>query len=217
MANAILEQWKEQLIQGGSNTSLAGTVKAALIDLDDVAVTITAATNATPIVITATSHGLSTGQLVSISGVTGNTNANGIRRVTVTDANTYSLQDPLTGANIAGNGTFGGTTPRSVALGTAAREFYSSGAGSWANATVGTPQTIGATKSYTRGVFDGADVTFTAVLGDVCEAVIIYIDTGSAATSRVVAFFDENVTGLPVTPNGGDITITWNASGIFGI
>ena len=24
-----------------------------------------------------------------------------------------------------------------------------------------------------------------------------------------------SVTGLPVTPNGGNITVTWNASGIF--
>ena len=46
---------------------------------------------------------------------------------------------------------------------------------------------------------------------------VIYIDTGVAGTSRLVAYIDTGVTNLPVTPNGGDITITWNASGIFAI
>jgi hypothetical protein len=32
-----------------------------------------------------------------------------------------------------------------------------------------------------------------------------------------VLFEDTSVTGLPVTPNGGNIVITWNASGIFTI
>jgi len=80
--------------------------------------------------------------------------------------------------------------------------------------TIGTPQTIGS-KTVTDGLFDGADVTFTAVSGTTVEALVIYIDTGTPATSRVVAYFDTGVTGLPVTPNGGDITITWNGSGIF--
>ena len=93
----------------------------------------------------------------------------------------------------------------------AAHDFYNDVSG-----VVGTPQTIGS-KTFTNGVFDGADVTFTAVTGATCEALVIYIDTGSSATSPVVAYIDSSVTGLPVTPNGGDITITWNASGIFAL
>ena len=93
-----------------------------------------------------------------------------------------------------------------------ADQFWSSAS----SASVGTPQTIGS-KTFTNGVFDGADVTFTAVTGSSVEALIIYIDTGSAATSPLVAYIDTSVTGLPVTPNGGDITITWNASGIFAL
>ena len=65
-----------------------------------------------------------------------------------------------------------------------------------------------ASKTYTNGTFDTADFTFTAVTGDVSEAIILYIDTGTASTSRLVAFLDTGVTGLPVTPNGGDITVT---------
>jgi hypothetical protein len=93
-----------------------------------------------------------------------------------------------------------------------AHEFLTSLTG-----VVGTAQTIGATKSYTNGVFDGGDVIYTAVTGATAEAIVIYIDTGTAGTSRLVAFLDTGVTNLPVTPNGGDITVTWNASGIFAI
>lgn len=93
----------------------------------------------------------------------------------------------------------------------AAHEFYSSLSG-----VVGTPQTIG-TKTFTNGVFDGADVTFTAVSGATCEALVLYIDTGVAGTSRLIAYIDTGVTNLPVTPNGGDINVTWNASGIFAL
>ncbi len=81
---------------------------------------------------------------------------------------------------------------------------------------VGTPQTL-TSKSVTNGVFDAADVTFTSVTGNSVEALLIYIDTGTSTTSRLVAYIDTGVTGLPVTPNGGDITITWNASGIFAL
>jgi hypothetical protein len=82
---------------------------------------------------------------------------------------------------------------------------------------VGTAQTIGATKSVTNGVFDGADVTYTAVTGNSVEALVIYVDTGTAATSPLVAYIDTGVTGLPVTPTGGNITITWSVSGIFAL
>lgn len=81
---------------------------------------------------------------------------------------------------------------------------------------VGTAQTINNT-TVTNGVFDGDDVTYTSVSGNTVEALVIYIDTGSAATSRLVAYIDTGVTGLPVTPNGGNITVTWNASGIFAL
>lgn len=91
----------------------------------------------------------------------------------------------------------------------AAHDFYDDVSG-----VVGTPQTI-ANTTVTNGLFDGDNVTYTAVSGNSVEAIIIYIDTGSAATSRLVAYMDSGVTGLPLTPNGGDITITWNASGIF--
>lgn len=77
-------------------------------------------------------------------------------------------------------------------------------------AVVGTPVTL-ANKTYTNGVFDADDATFTAVTGASVEALIIYIDTGTPSTSRLVLYLDTGVTGLPVTPNGGDIIITWDS------
>lgn len=130
MANAIYPKWKEAIMQATSGSSLAGTLKAVLIDTADY---------------------------------------------------TYN----------------------------AAHDFYddvSAGA-------VGTPGTI-ANKTYTNGLLDGDNVTFSAVTGDPCEAIILFLDTGTPSTSRLFAYIDTGVTGLPVTPNGGDITISWNASGI---
>lgn len=66
-----------------------------------------------------------------------------------------------------------------------------------------------ASKTTTDGVADAADATFTTVTGDQSEALVIYQDTGVEGTSRLIAFID-TATGLPVTPNGGDITVQWD-------
>jgi hypothetical protein len=130
MANAIYPKWREAVMQASSNSSLGGTVKAALVD-------------------------------------TG----------TYTYSNTHEFLSSLTGR-------------------------------------VGTDQTLGS-KTYVNGVFDAADSVFPSVTGNSVEAIAIYIDTGVAGTSRLVAYIDTGVTGLPITPNGSDINVTWNASGIF--
>jgi len=69
-------------------------------------------------------------------------------------------------------------------------------------------------KTFTGGVFDAANGTWSAVSGDQCEAVVIYRYTGVDATSNLMFFLDTGVTGLPVTPNGADINLNFNASGI---
>lgn len=65
-------------------------------------------------------------------------------------------------------------------------------------------------KTVTGGVADASDVTFSAVSGSTVEAIVIYKWTGSSATSRLIAYID-TATGLPVTPNGGDITVAWDS------
>ncbi len=64
-------------------------------------------------------------------------------------------------------------------------------------------------KSASAGVADATDVTFTGVSGDISEALVIYKDTGTEATSQLIAYID-SATGLAVTPNGGDINVTWD-------
>jgi endosialidase-like protein len=92
----------------------------------------------------------------------------------------------------------------------ASHQFYTS-----LTNIVGTPQPI-TTPTVVNGTFDGDDVTFTAVSGTVVGAIVIYRQNAGANTTwRLVLYEDTSVTGLPVTPNGGNIVITWNASGIF--
>ena len=76
------------------------------------------------------------------------------------------------------------------------------------SAVVGTAVTL-SSKTSTSGVADAADAAFTAVSGSTVEALVIYKDTGSSATSPLIAYID-TATGLPATPNGGDITVTWD-------
>jgi hypothetical protein len=91
-------------------------------------------------------------------------------------------------------------------------DFYSDLSG-----IVGTDQRI-ANPTVANGTFDGDNVTYTAVSGNSVEALVIYRkNSGANTTWKVVAYIDTSVTGLPVTPNGGDITVTFNASGIFTI
>jgi hypothetical protein len=82
-------------------------------------------------------------------------------------------------------------------------------------ARIGTPQTIGSKTFGTvaAGVFDGADIAEPSVTGASAEGLYVYEDTGVEATSHLLIWID-TATGLPVTPNGGNINVAWNASGI---
>ena len=87
------------------------------------------------------------------------------------------------------------------------------------NAAVITEATL-ASKTITSGVFDADDATFTSVSGANCEALIIYHTdvAGGNTTSRLIAYID-TATGLPILPNGGDITVRFSsgASKIFAL
>lgn len=65
-------------------------------------------------------------------------------------------------------------------------------------------------KSTTAGVFDASDVTISSVSGDPFESIVIYDDTpATEATKDLIAYID-TATGLPLTPNGSDITVAWD-------
>ena len=67
------------------------------------------------------------------------------------------------------------------------------------------------------GVFDADDVTFATITGDAADYLTLQKYDATPANSTMIATWDSATTGLPVTPNGGDITVTWNASGIIQI
>ena len=69
---------------------------------------VTGATNASPIAVTVTAHGLATGDQVALSRVHGNIAANGYWTVTVTDANTFSLNGST------GSGAWATSSPQGV-------------------------------------------------------------------------------------------------------
>lgn len=94
-----------------------------------------------------------------------------------------------------------------------AHEFYSSVT---AGTRIATSAAL-ATKTVTNGVFDADDTSFPSVAaGSTGAALIVWVDTGTEATSALVAFIDI-ATGLPVTTNGGNINVVWNVSGIFAL
>lgn len=64
-------------------------------------------------------------------------------------------------------------------------------------------------KLSTAGVASAANTTFTAVTGVQSEFIAVYKDTGVVGTSPLIALID-TATGLPVTPNGSDITVVWD-------
>jgi hypothetical protein len=64
------------------------------------------------------------------------------------------------------------------------------------------------------GVAEAANVTFTAVSGLQVGSVVVYKDTGTPSTSPLL-FLITSGTGLPVTPDGTDITVSWFSTQIF--
>lgn len=67
-------------------------------------------------------------------------------------------------------------------------------------------------KSVDDGYAGAASTTLPGVSGATCEAVVIYRDTGTLATSNLIAYIDTNP-GLPVVPNGGDVNLHWSTTG----
>lgn len=64
-----------------------------------------------------------------------------------------------------------------------------------------------------RAEFDAANLTWTGIdVGDV-DGLIIFEDTGVDATSKLILYINDG--GLPITTNGGDLTVTWDAEGIL--
>ena len=64
------------------------------------------------------------------------------------------------------------------------------------------------------GVFDAADVTFDTITGDAADFLTLFKFDATPANAPLIVTWDSVTSGLPVIPNGGNIIVTWNASGI---
>ena len=70
-----------------------------------------------------------------------------------------------------------------------------------------------AVTSITGGVLTlTAAVTFASVTGDAADFLTVWKNSGTPATSPLALTWDSATTGLPVTPNGGDIVATWGSN-----
>jgi len=208
MANSLFELARQKFL--GATLDWDGqTFSAVLLDLNTADVgnkAITGATNASPIVITATAHGFTNGDIVFIDAVGGNLAANGLWKIANQATNTFELTRP-DGVNTTGSAAYtsGGYA---INLGPSTSgdffdDFNASLVGSKVNLT---------SPTIVQGVADAADVTFTSVSGASVEAIGIIRDTGTDSTSEMVALItgkhivtcntqaNSSATSIPVEP-----------------
>lgn len=96
-------------------------------------------------------------------------------------------------------------TTSSYTVNLSTHEFYVSAAG----ATIAGPNTLAAT-AVVGGAADANDVTFSSVSGSAIQYIILYRTVTTPSDSPLIAYID-TATGLPITPNGGDIIVTWDS------
>jgi hypothetical protein len=185
MSNRLFEKGR-QLFLGDNGDFNTDTIKAALVTaVSDVGLKIvTGASNASPIVITSTSHGFANGDIVVIGGVGGNLAANGTWKVANQAANTFELQT-LDSANSTGSAAY---TSGGYAVNLTLADFRDDIDG----ATIGTDQTL-TSPTITNGVADAADPTWTSVTGAQVIGVALYKSAGSAATDRLIHWIDGRI------------------------
>lgn len=97
----------------------------------------------------------------------------------------------------------------------AAHDEYSGGSTDVATAAKVAESSALTSPTVTNGTYDTADFAWSTVTGDQAEAVILWDDT--VTNDRLMAFYDTGMTGMPVTPSGGNINFTVHGSGWFAL
>jgi hypothetical protein len=185
----FFDKGAQRLIGAGTWSSM--TAKAALLTLgattDTHLMTVSAATNATPIVVTVNSTtGMTTGDIVSIGGIAGNLAANGTWRVTVVNGTTFSLQTLKDGLASQGSAAYtSGGYVINLTAATTLDQLSAARAGTSADATL-------SGKAETNGDLIASPISWAAWTGT-AHASIIYEDSGSEATSNLLVLNDGRV------------------------
>lgn len=213
MSNAKFVKFNEAIADGDVKW-ISGKIRAIAIDLNDCGASaggwvVTAVTNTTnPTITTSAAHGLSVGDKVAIMKVLGSTGVNGVFTVaTVPNSTSFTI----TLGSAPGAYTSGGF------IANLSKQFLSDFAPSGARVSTSAELT---NKTRTNGVLYGDSgesagvIRFAAATGDPVEAVILVQSatvSGAAdaadTAQRLIAFYG-SLTGLPVTPNGGNIDWT---------
>lgn len=108
--------------------------------------------------------------------------------------------------------------------GTTAEEFGNSGGTGYSRQTLAN-KTVTQDDTDDEGVFDADDVTFTSLDGETIQGIIIYQQVGgddsTPGDDRIIAVYDDDSAGsladLPLTTNGGDVTLSFDSEGIVNI
>lgn len=64
------------------------------------------------------------------------------------------------------------------------------------------------------GAVDFDNFSFPTVSGDAADSLVFFKDSGAAPTSPLI-FYIDTASGLPVTPNGGDINVNIDPAGLI--
>lgn len=93
-----------------------------------------------------------------------------------------------------------------------AHQFYTS-----LTNIIGTPCLL--TNATVNGrIFAGDTLVYTNVTGPKVGAVVLARqNAGASSTWRLVLYEDTGIIGLPMIPSGGNILVSWNTQGIFGL
>ena len=193
-------KFKEKQLAGAASLNLATlNIKGTLIQLLTWGIAVTAATNASPSVVTCTAHGMANGDRVCIIGSLGNTAINGLFSVAGVTTNTFTLTDLDTAAAVAGNGvwTSGG---RLIKL--EVDQFL----GDIPVGDRGAASANFTSKTYVRAAFDSADPVCSSVPAATYSAFVVYNDTGTVGTSDLLSIAMGGA-GLPITVGSGSPTV----------
>lgn len=79
---------------------------------------------------------------------------------------------------------------------------------------VGTPVALAGKAIIVNGnnrALDATDTTWVALSGSAANAVVLYVFNASEPAAQLLGYLD----GFTVTPNGDDVTLRWNASGLL--
>src|SRR5579871_5143170 len=98
--------------------ALTGQIQVATGGIQNLngSITGTSGAGVSPIIVTAPNHGLFNGASVTISGVQGNTNANGTFTINVVDANNFELLGTTGNGAYTGGGSWVGTNPATITI-----------------------------------------------------------------------------------------------------